>query len=315
MIRLGIIGFGKMGGYHARCAQSLSDEIKLCFIVDPHLSDIPYDNVTCVASHEEMYGHVDAVIIATPTTTHYHIAKDFLQRGVHVLVEKPITSTREQAAHLFSLAQKHNLVLHVGHVERFNAGLLHARPFVTTPRLIRSVRSGPFSSRVAHDSVALDLMIHDVDIILSLIPSPLKSISAHGSHIVSQTADCAAATLFFQNGSIAQLSTYRNAPIASREMTIEQDDATIHIDYASQRATIYHTDKKSETLEKKEGHNPLLEEIRFFAAAITAQAPQCTRQHDRAVINTTLDICHAIEQARTHQKQPPLQHEISDGNA
>jgi Predicted dehydrogenases and related proteins len=176
MVKLGVIGLGHMGGYHALACTTLP-QLQLIGIADPNEKNwekVSSLNIIKTKDFRELLEHVDAVIIAVPTDLHYQIAKVCLEHKKHILLEKPLTKNIEQAEELFKLAALHNIALHVGHVERFNGAVQELKKLINKPYLIESCRIGPFNPRVQNDSVVLDLMIHDLDIIVNLINSPIK---------------------------------------------------------------------------------------------------------------------------------------------
>ena len=241
MIKLGIIGLGKMGGYHASISQTLPN-VKLVAVADPHQSNLDKVTDQTVIKTNDFtlwLDQVDAVIIAIQTAKHYAAAKTCLEHGKHILVEKPITSTSEQAAELFALAHKNNLALHVGHVERFNGAIQELKKIVTRPLFIECHRMGPFVQRAARDSVVLDLMIHDVDLVLSLVNEKPVSVTAHGSSVHSPLADVASVQLTFPSGCIASVVASRASQIKQRSMTVHEKEAFYHLDFTTQDLVIH----------------------------------------------------------------------------
>ena len=170
-VRLGIIGLGHMGGFHASVCKLIPDAhlVGVADTNEQHFAKVTQADVISSTDYTTWLADVDAVIIAVPTEHHYRIAKTCLQAGKHILLEKPLTKSIEQARELFTIAQQNNLALHAGHVERFNGAVQELKKIIHEPYLIESQRIGPFSSRVQNDTVVLDLMIHDLDIILGLV--------------------------------------------------------------------------------------------------------------------------------------------------
>lgn len=293
MIKLAVIGTGRMGTYHTRLA-ALHEDIILTALINP---SAPSAELCALAPHLPHYtdciDQVDAVIIATPTPTHFEIARDFLAAGKHVLVEKPITLSSQHAQELFALAAEHNVTLHVGHVERYNAGLRAAQELITTPRVITTTRSGPFHPRVAGDSVVLDLMIHDIDLVMRLAGCAPTSIHALGSKSVSAQPDTAIVNLSFGNGMLASLVVHRGAASATRCMTIEQPSDTLHVDFSTQTVAQYPADDDvcHHTPEKT---NALGMQLNHFVAAIKGEQPRTNALHDLSVLETTLTIAAQI---------------------
>jgi predicted dehydrogenase len=174
-----------------------------------------------------------------PTSLHYAVAKDFLAAGVHVLLEKPIAYTMEEARDLFRLAEAHQAVLHIGHVERFNGAVQELKKIVHHPWLIESRRLGPFVPRMKEDGVILDVMIHDIDIILNLVQSPIRRIQALGKAIYTDREDLAHVHICFQNGCLANIIASRVTEIKIRTMAITQRDAYIVLDYTDQDIRVH----------------------------------------------------------------------------
>ena len=195
-IRVGVVGVGHMGRYHAGVYHELP-ETELVAVAD--VDDVrsraiaeQYDTQS-LRDYREMLGRVDAVSIAVPTAQHYPVARDFLEAGTDVLVEKPIASSIEQAEDLFRIARENGRTLQIGHVERFNGAVQELHKFVRDPLLIECRRMGQFQSRVQEDGVVLDLMIHDLDIVLSLVNSSVKTCYAVGTSVHSDREDIAVA--------------------------------------------------------------------------------------------------------------------------
>jgi predicted dehydrogenase len=189
--------------------------------------------------HREMAEQVDVATVAVPTDQHFAVARDLLDAGVHVLVEKPMTPTLEEAKELFRLARQANRVLHVGHVERFNGAVQELKKIVERPILIESRRLGPFMSRVQNDSVVMDLMIHDVDIVLGLIDSEPRKVTAVGSRVHSPATDVATVQILFESGAMATITASRATEEKIRTLAITQPDAYILLDYANQDIEIH----------------------------------------------------------------------------
>ncbi|EMK00607.1 oxidoreductase, NAD-binding domain protein [Leptospira sp. B5-022] len=231
-----------MGQYHVNVAKTLSDA-ELIGIYDSdseRASQMAEKHKTSAFSTvDDLIKHTDSVIIAVPTFLHHEIAKKALVAGKHVLVEKPIAETLEQAKELVELASKNNLVLQVGHVERFNGAVLELGKIVTEPLLIESRRLAPFNPRIKDVGVVLDMMIHDIDIVLNLVKSPVKYLSAVGTKVVSGHEDIAAVILHFENGAIANISASRNTQSKIRTLNITQKDVYITLDFSDQEIELH----------------------------------------------------------------------------
>jgi len=241
-IRVGVVGVGRLGQHHARIYEELPST-ELVGVAD---SDYPRAvkiarlyNTQPFSDFRPLLGRVDAVSIAVPTVTHFAIAREFLEQGVHVLVEKPITATVQEARELVDLAQAHQRVLQVGHVERFNAAVVRLREIVQDPAFIEVHRLGPYDPRVQDIGVVLDLMIHDIDIILEVVKAPVESIDAVGVAIFSDKEDIANARIHFANGCIANITASRITPKKTRKIRFFQEDTYISIDYVKPAMEIY----------------------------------------------------------------------------
>ncbi|MEE8290984.1 MAG: Gfo/Idh/MocA family oxidoreductase [Candidatus Tectomicrobia bacterium] len=241
-IRTGVVGVGQMGQYHVGIYSELYDA-ELVGVADSDrlrgmLMAEKY-NTKLYEDYHELIGLVDVASIAVPTSLHYTVTKDFLEAGIHVLLEKPIAHTMEEASELFRLAELHKVVLHIGHVERFNGAIQELKKIVQNPWLIESRRLGPFVPRIKEDGVILDVMIHDIDIILDLVDSPISRIYALGKSIYSDREDLANVQLCFQNGCIANIIASRSTEIKIRTMAITQDGAYIFLDYTDQDIRVH----------------------------------------------------------------------------
>jgi len=190
------------------------------------------------ADYRELLGRVDAVSIVTPTPTHYRIAREFLDAGAHVLVEKPMTVTVEDGEGLIAAAQRAGRVLQVGHLERFNAAVQAMQPILTAPRFIESARLAPFKHRGTEVDVVLDLMIHDIDLILSIVRSPVVAVDAIGTSVFSKEIDIANARLRFANGCVANATASRVSLKTERKLRLFQDDAYLSVDLHNKVLTV-----------------------------------------------------------------------------
>jgi predicted dehydrogenase len=241
-IRVAVVGVGRLGQHHARIYAE-NPRTDLVAVVD---TDAPLGqkiarmwNTQALTDYRRLLGRVDAVSIAVPTVMHFELAREFLGAGVHVLVEKPITSTVPQARELVNLARKHHRVLQVGHVERFNAAIVRLREIIRCPAFIEVHRLGPYDPRVQDIGVVLDLMIHDIDIILDVVKSPVESIDAVGVGIFSDKEDIANARIHFQSGCVANITASRITPKKTRKIRFFQEDTYISIDYMKPAMEIY----------------------------------------------------------------------------
>lgn len=241
-VKMGVAGVGHMGKEHARIYSELQ-EAELVGVHDSNPDTARKIAAKCktraFGSLEEMVDAVDAASIVTPTTTHLAIAEPFLKRGKHVLVEKPIAMNTEEARKLVDLAEKHGAKLAVGHVERFNPVLVALEERLGRPRFIEAHRLSPYPGRSTDIGVVMDLMIHDLEIILHLVRSPVTSVDAVGVPVLSKGEDIANARIRFANGCVANLTTSRISPEKLRKIRVFQDDAYLSLDYMKQEGEIY----------------------------------------------------------------------------
>jgi len=225
VLRIGIIGVGKLGELHLKLLKELTAErsdISIAGIYDQHAARLREMSarykVRAFESLDSAKAACDAVIIAATTSAHYDLAKTFLENGISLFIEKPITATIAQADALIELEQKHGAKIQVGHIERFNPALVAAEPYLGEPLFIAAERLSGFSKRVTDVSVVLDLMIHDIDLILSLVKSEVKSVAASGASVFSNELDIANARLEFENGAVATVTASRISRSKVRKM-------------------------------------------------------------------------------------------------
>ncbi|KKQ32303.1 MAG: Oxidoreductase domain protein [candidate division TM6 bacterium GW2011_GWF2_37_49] len=310
MINVGIIGLGKMGGYHANvCLQLHSlQAIKLVGVSDlneKNLSKITAPFVIKSNDYKTWLYQVDAVIVAVPTDYHYPVAKECLLAGKHVLLEKPITKNIAEAEELLALAAKLNLTLHVGHVERFNGAVQELKKIIDNPLFIETHRMGPFAPRVEKDSVVLDLMIHDLDLLLMLVDSKVKSISAQGQKVHTDSCDIVSVQLLFENGVIANLVASRASQVKERTMTVHQKNEYIKLDFTTQDIAIHRQMNTSVQIGSDEmkyrqeslterlfvyKDNPLKQEIEHFIKTVKTGNDTIDPEQNLTAIKLTFEI-------------------------
>jgi predicted dehydrogenase len=281
-LRCAVVGAGYLGRFHAQKYAALPDCL-LVGIADP--SENAREKlraelgVAGFADYRELLGQVDAVSVATPTSLHHAVERDFLASGAHVLVEKPVTTTAEEARELIALAAAKRLVLQVGHLERFNPVILAVADRLSNPRFIESNRLAPFKPRGTDVSVVLDLMIHDIDLIEHIVRSPIASIDAVGAPVFTDEIDIANARIRFANGCVADVTASRISLKAERKLRVFQTDAYLSIDLQQKLLTIVRKPAVIEEgalpkvdLEERsfEQGDALLDEIRSFVAAVRA---------------------------------------------
>ena len=240
-LRVAVVGVGYLGRFHAQKYAALAD-CELVAVADPNAEAsgaVARELATrAVADYRQLLGQVDAVSVVTPTPLHFEVARAFLDSGVHVLVEKPITETVEQAQQLIVAARRAGRVLQVGHLERFNPAILAAEPHLHSPRFIECQRLAPFRERGTDVNVVLDLMIHDLDLVQSIVGSPIASIDAVGTPVFSTEIDIANARIRFANGCVTNATASRVSLKTERKLRIFRDDAYLSIDLQQKILTV-----------------------------------------------------------------------------
>ncbi len=241
-MKVGIIGVGHLGRLHVRLfKEQFANELVGVFDVDEEKKNVVADEfgIKSFDSLQHLFNEVDAVIVVSTTSSHYEIVKDALLNGKHVFVEKPITDKIPQAEELVKIAEEKNLILQVGHVERFNPALVSLEKYDLKPLFVQTDRLAQFNPRGTDVAVVLDLMIHDIDIILSLIKSRVVDVRASGVAVVSDTIDIANARLEFENGAVANVTASRISQKKMRKMRIFQKDAYLSLDFITGTSEIY----------------------------------------------------------------------------
>lgn len=306
-LRTAVVGVGYLGRFHAQ-KYAATEGSHLVAVVDTDAARraavAAEVGAEPLADHRDLIGSVDAVSIAVPTRLHHQIARDFLAAGIHVLVEKPITVTSAEATELIELAARGGLVLQVGHLERFNAAILGVEPLLASPLFIESHRLAPFKERGTDVNVVLDLMIHDIDLILNIVKSPIASIDANGAAVISNEPDIANARLRFENGCVANVTASRATLRVERRLRIFQHNAYVSIDLHNRRTTVYRRDGQGIptplpgiTMEERDhpGGDALLEEIKAFLAAIRAGEPPLVSGEDgKRALETAIQITNLV---------------------
>lgn len=294
-LKIGVLGAGHLGKIHLNCINQLTQHYELIGFYDPNpdasANATAQFGYTYYNSIEELVQAVDVVDIVTPTLSHYDCALSAINKQKHFFVEKPITKTLAEAEHLIELVNSSGLKAQVGHVERFNPAFLAAKDYINNPMFIECHRLAEFNPRGTDVSVVMDLMIHDIDIILSLVKSPIKNISANGVAVVSESADICNARLEFENGCVANLTASRISMKNMRKMRLFQRDAYITVDFLKKSAEVVRMsnvdasaeldpyamildlpngDKKQIYFENPhvDSNNAILEELKSLAVAI-----------------------------------------------
>lgn len=300
-LRVGVVGVGHIGSNHARIyAQISSAEFAAIYDVDPARANSIAKKFGPMAagSLDEFAGMIDAASVATPTNTHYEVARRLLERGKHLLIEKPITQNSAHAGELSALAAQNHLVLQVGHVERFNPILSALERLLTHPRFIEAHRLSPYPDRSTDIGVVLDLMIHDLEIILHLVRSPVQSIDAVGVPVLSRGEDIANARIRFENGCVANVTSSRISPERVRKIRVFQEDAYLSLDYQNQSGEIYRRVDGRITRDKVqiEREEPLKRQlISFVECASTGQAPRVSGSQATAALELAVAITNKIQ--------------------
>ena len=302
-IKTAVIGVGYLGKFHAdKYAELPNSELLAVVDADENTAKAIAEKlgVEALTDYRSLLGKVDAVSIAAPTTLHHQIARDFLQHGSHVLIEKPITVTLEEADELIELAKANNRLIQVGFLERFNAAMLDLDTNKVKPLFIESHRLAPFNPRATDVNVILDLMIHDIDIILNIVHSDVKSIAASGTPVLTNSTDIANVRIEFENGAVANVTASRASMKTERKMRLFQPDSCITIDFHNRAMNIYSKGEKEmfpgipeiESQESVyENNDALKAEIIAFLDSIENNKPVIVSGEDgRKALATAIEI-------------------------
>lgn len=303
-LRVAVIGVGHVGKEHARILASLPlvKLVGLCDVDASKKERADALNVPFFKQPKELISRVDAVSVATPTSTHAVVAREFLQAGVHTLVEKPFTLRLEEADELLELAREKKLALQVGHIERHNPGFRRVEQIAKNIRFLEIHRLSPFTPRIQDCGVVLDMMIHDLDIVLGLVKSEIQNFDAVGIPVLTPYEDIANVRIKFKNGTIADLTASRLTPERQRKIRIFQDDAYISLDYEAQSGQIFRKSFFQITQEKIEIQKaePLREELEFFLNGIlTGKSLGRPDEPARHALALAIDIVEAIKESRS----------------
>jgi predicted dehydrogenase len=335
-LKVAVVGTGSLGKEHARIYAELAAAKKVEFV---GVYDVVAEtakkfaekfSVRAFGSAEEAAAASDALNIVTPTITHFDIAKVLLMQRKHVLVEKPMTDNSAQAAELIQLAQKNNCVLQVGHIERFNPVLKYLETVATEPRFIETHRLSPYPARSTDIGVVLDLMIHDLDVVLAFVKSPVMNVDAVGIPVLSKSEDIANARIRFANGCVANLTVSRVSPERMRKIRVFSGGATtsyVSLDYRAQEGFIYRIardDEEESSLLKKllsardstivsefggkrivrepvpiEKDEPLKLELQHFVECVQAQqTPKVSGETAKQALDLAFEITRQIHQSK-----------------
>tara|TARA_B100000749_G_scaffold280896_1_gene280678 strand:- start:49991 stop:50941 length:951 start_codon:yes stop_codon:yes gene_type:complete len=237
LLKTAVIGVGYLGRFHAQKHKALAELCELQAVVDAssdRAKQVAEElGVEAVADYRSLAGKVDAVTVASTTSTHFEISKFFIENGIHVNVEKPMTVTSQEAEELCQLAEKHNVKLQVGHIERFNPALIAAQDKIRDPLFIEVSRLAEFKPRGVDVSVVLDLMIHDLDVILSMVNSPVSSVQSVGTPVITGTDDICNARIEFENGCVANVTASRVSKEGQRKFRVFQKDTYMSVDFGA----------------------------------------------------------------------------------
>ena len=311
VMRTAVIGVGYLGRFHAQKYHGLPNStlVGVADLSAPVRAAVAAElGVAAHTDYRELLGRVDAVSVVTPTPSHYSIAKEFLEAGAHVLLEKPMTTTVAEGEALIEAARRANRILQIGHLERFNAAVQAVQPMLSVPRFIESARLAPFKHRGTDVDVVLDLMIHDIDLILSIVRSPVVAVDAIGSSVFSGEIDIANARLRFANGCVANATASRVSLKTERRLRLFQDDAYVSVDLQQKLLTVIRKTggmsadglpKVSIEETAYEQGDALKAEIEaFLQAAASGQAPPVTGEDGLKALRTALLIAEQVANSR-----------------
>jgi predicted dehydrogenase len=299
-VKVGVVGVGYLGQHHARIYSEIQEaELVAVVDIDQKKADTFAERYGCEAYYDfrDVLNKVDVLSVVTPTTTHHDIAIGCLKAGKDILVEKPITVNIKEADDLIMESEKKGCIIQVGHLERYNPAVLAASEMFEKPMFIESERFSPFLGRGTDVDVTLDLMIHDIDIILSLITLPVKDIKAVGAEVLTDKIDVAKAWLEFENGCMALATVSRLSPDKLRRLKVFQKDSYISIDYQNSEIKRYFRDEKGISFEitKPEKKEPLKEELRDFLRCVKERKrPKVSAVEGRNALKVVLQITDII---------------------
>ena len=304
-LRVAVVGAGRLGGFHAQKLARM-EHVELVGVADPVESQRQRVAAECCtaawADYRELLGRIDAAVVAAPSRLHYALGMDLLAHGVHVLMEKPLAVTTAAADELLQTARRNRLVLQVGHIERFNPALAAVAPHLRGPKYIEAVRASGFTFRSTDVGVVLDLMIHDLDLVLWLVRAEVRHVQALGLSVLGGQEDVANARIEFHNGCVATLSASRVSHQAARRMQVWSARGLASIDFAARTSTLI---RPSETLLAR----------RFDANSLTPAQVEHYREHlleehlprqqiqSEAVDALALELADFVEAVRT--RRPP----------
>ncbi len=310
LLKVAVVGVGHLGKWHAD-KYAAAPDCELVAVVDSNVANArevaQKHGAEAYSNYRDIIPLVDAISLVVPTSLHYKIAREFLEAGIHCLIEKPVTETVDEAETLIEIAREHDLVLQVGHIERFNSVMIGIESRLDKPRFIESTRLAPFTTRATDVSVVLDLMIHDIDIILDLIESPIKRISASGISVLSDTIDIANARIEFENDCVANVTASRISRKRERKLRIFQKDAYLSADFQEKLLAV---NRKGET-DNAEGFRDIthrehhfedndalnLEILDFIRAIKVGERPKVSGEDGKRALETAIAITSQIAES------------------
>jgi predicted dehydrogenase len=310
-IRTAVIGVGYLGRFHAQKYAQQAPGCELVAVVDTRAEareQVAAElQVRPLEDYRALLGQVDAVSVVTPTPAHFPVARAFLEAGTHVLLEKPITETPQEARDLIAIAARQRRVLQVGHLERFNAAILAAEPYLNAPRFVECHRLAPYRERGTDVNVVLDLMIHDIDIVQTIVGAPILSIDAVGTPVFSEEIDIANARIRFANGCVANATASRVSMKTERKLRIFEDDAYLSLDLQQKILTLIRKRPPDEpagplpvTIEEQslEPGDALKAEIESFLDCIrSGRPPVVTGEAGLMALETAMRITEQVNRA------------------
>lgn len=300
-IKMGVAGVGAIGRNHARVYSELDTaDLVAIYDTDAGLASEVAEQFgsRAVASLDELIACVDAASVSTPTVSHLEVAGKLLEAGKHVLVEKPISDSLDNAKALVDMAHKNGRVLQVGHIERFNPVMAQLEERMTQPVFIEAHRLSPFPKRSLDIGVVLDLMIHDLEIILHLVDSPVAHVDAVGVSVLTHREDIANARIRFENGCVANVTASRISPERMRKIRVFQGDSYLSLDYQEQSGWIYRKDGMEIVRDevKVEKDEPLKLELAAFVNCVAkGEQPKVSGHHGTAALDIAMEITRLIE--------------------
>ena len=316
-LRAAVIGVGYLGNFHAQKYAQIAD-VNLYAVVDTdparaHEIAAKY-GTRAVTDYDLVLAEIDLVSIVVPPSRHFEIARECLAAGVHTLVEKPVTETVDEAEELIRIATDGSLVLQVGHLERFNPVVHALQERVRSPRLIEAQRFAAYQSRGTEVDVVLDLMIHDIDIVLSIVDSPIKAVHSSGTAMVTNDIDIAHARLEFDNGCVAELAASRVSQEPARAMKVYQAGSYLTIDYMNHEIQVGTVIDGREEQARREvtfetetvaGTDVLMAEISSFVGAVrSGSTPEVTGEDGKRALEVAIEVSHRINRYRAAGATP-----------